>query len=195
MNRVPPDRRSEAGLRPPEEDWTVLMARAQTGDPRSYRLLLLGITPYLRSLAHRFGLGGPDIEDAVQDVLMTIHTIRHTYDPERPFGPWLAAVARHRLLDRLRRRVRQSGRETELTEFHETFAAVETNQLERTGEARRLRTAIAELPEGQRRAVELVKLQEMSLKEAAESSGQSEGSLKVAVHRAVRRLRELLGNE
>src|SRR5882724_11723894 len=101
-DRIKPD--VEPKIRPPEEDWSVLMARGQEGDQQSYRRLLSGITPYLRALAHRFGLGGPDLEDAVQDVLMTLHSIRHTYDPDRPFGPWLTAVARHRLLDRLRRR-------------------------------------------------------------------------------------------
>lgn len=184
-----------ASQRAPDADWSVLMARGQDGDARSYRLLLQGITPYLRSLASRFGLGGPDLEDAVQDVLMTIHAIRHTYDPDRPFGPWLVAVARHRMLDRLRRRARQGRRETELTDFHETFAAVETNQPEMAGEARRLKAAIAALPEGQRRAVEMLKLKEMSLKEAAQASGQSETALKVSVHRAIKRLRVLLGGE
>src|SRR3954471_23667450 len=133
------------------------MARGQQGDQKSYRRLLQSITPYLRALAHRFGLSGADLEDAVQDVLLTVHSIRHTYDPTRPFGPWLTAVARHRLLDRLRRRTRQSGRETELTEFHETFAVVETNQQEMASETGRLQAAIAALPEGQRRAVEMLK--------------------------------------
>jgi RNA polymerase sigma-70 factor (ECF subfamily) len=182
-------------MRAPEADWSVLMARSQSGDAASYRLLLIAVTPYLRSLAHRFGLGGPDLEDAVQDVLLTIHAIRQTYDPARPFAPWLTAVARHRLLDRLRRRVRQFGRETELTEFHETFAAVETNLIEAAGDAGRLRAAIARLPEGQRSAVEMLKLNELSLKEAAAKSGQSETALKVAVHRAIKRLRILLGDE
>jgi RNA polymerase sigma-70 factor (ECF subfamily) len=179
--------------RPPEADWSVLMANSQAGDADSYRRLLQAITPYLRALAHRFGLGGADLEDAVQDVLLTVHTIRHTYDPTRPFAPWLTAVARHRLLDRLRRRSRQSGRETELTEFHETFAAAETNHPGLAGEAERLKAAIAALPEGQRRAVEMLKLKEMSLKEAAQASGQSETALKVSVHRAIKRLRILLG--
>jgi RNA polymerase sigma-70 factor (ECF subfamily) len=182
-----------ARRRPPEPDWSVLMAQGQNGDAESYRRLLQAVTPYLRALAHRTGLGGPDLEDAVQDVLLTLHSIRHTYDPSRPFAPWLTAVARHRLLDRLRRRVRQSGRETELTEFHETFAAAETNHPEMAGEARRLKAAIAALPEGQRRAVEMLKLKEMSLKEAAQASGQSETALKVSVHRAIKRLRVLLG--
>ena len=184
---------TQSTTRPAEEDWSVLMARGQGGDAQSYRLLLQGVTPYLRALAHRFGLGGPDLEDAVQDVLMTLHTIRHTYDPDRPFGPWLTAVARHRLLDRLRRRARQTGRETELTEFHETFAQPETNHPELAGESGRLKAAIAALPEGQRRAVEMLKLKEMSLKEAAQASGQSETALKVSVHRAIKRLRTLLG--
>ena len=183
----------EPTTRPPEADWSVLMARGQAGDADSYRRLLQAITPYLRALAHRFGLGGADLEDAVQDVLLTVHSIRHTYDPTRPFAPWLTAVARHRLLDRLRRRSRQSGRETELTAFHETFAAAETNHPELAGEAERLKAAIAALPEGQRRAIEMLKLKEMSLKEASQASGQSETALKVSVHRAIKRLRILLG--
>lgn len=171
------------------------MALSQQGDAESYRRLLRTVTPYLRALGHRFGLSGADLEDGVQDVLLTVHSIRHTYDPTRPFGPWLTAVARHRLLDRLRRRIRQTGRETELTEAHETFAAVEANHQELAGEAGRLKAAIASLPEGQRRAVEMLKLKEMSLKEAAQASGQSETALKVAVHRAIKRLRTLMGNE
>jgi RNA polymerase sigma-70 factor (ECF subfamily) len=137
--------------RPSEADWSHLMALGQQGDAKAYRLLLGGVTPYLRALAHRFGLTGSDIEDAVQDALLTLHSIRHTYDPGRPFAPWLVAVARHRMLDYRRKRVRQSGRETELTDFHETFAAPETNPPERAGEGAKLHAAIAALPpEGKR---------------------------------------------
>ncbi len=60
---------------------------------------------------------------------------------------------------------------------------------------RGLRAAVAELPPGQREAVELLKLKEMSLKEASAATGQSETALKVAVHRAVKRLRVILGDE
>jgi RNA polymerase sigma-70 factor (ECF subfamily) len=184
-----------ADPRPPESDWSHLMALSQQGDAGAYRRLLTGVTPYLRALAHRFGLSGSDIEDAVQDALLTLHSIRHTYDPGRPFAPWLAAVARHRMLDYRRKRVRQFGRETELTDFHETFAAPEANPPERAGEGAKLHAAIAALPAGQRQAVELLRLQEMSLKEASAKSGQSETALKVAMHRAVKRLRTLLGEK
>ena len=177
------------------EDWSALMAQSQMGDERAYRSLLSGIAPYVRSLARRTGMSPEDCEDAVQDILMTIHTVRHTYDPSRPFGPWLVGVSRNRLADRLRRRARLWSRETELTEAHETLAAVETNSLEKADEARRLRAAVAKLPAGQREAVELLKLKELSLKEASAATGQSEVALKVAVHRAVKRLRTMLAGD
>lgn len=172
-----------------------MMALAQDGDDKAYRALLKAIAPYVRSLARRAGLPPDDCEDGVQDVLLTIHAIRHTYDPSRPFGPWLVGVARNRLADRLRSRARTWSREIELTEEHETFAAVATNGIEEADEARRLRAAVADLPRGQREAVELLKFKELSLKEASAISGQSETALKVAVHRAVKRLRGMLGDE
>ena len=178
--------------REPSQDWSALMAAAQDGDATAYGELLRAITPYLRAVARRSGLEGDEIEDGVQDILLTVHSIRRGYDPRRPFAPWLLAVARHRLIDRLRRRGRLRSRETELTTEHETFAADETNLHEEAGEVRRLHKAIAGLPPGQRQAVELLRLQELSLKEAAARSGQSPSALKVALHRALQRLRRVL---
>jgi hypothetical protein len=54
-------------------DWSQLMTRAQDGDRDAYRALLEDITPYLRALATRCFRGTGDLEDAVQDVLLTIH--------------------------------------------------------------------------------------------------------------------------
>lgn len=71
----------------PRDDWSLLMVRGQDGDQAAYRQLLKSVTPYLRALARRAGLPPDDCEDGVQDVLMTIHAIRHTYDPARPFTP------------------------------------------------------------------------------------------------------------
>jgi RNA polymerase sigma-70 factor (ECF subfamily) len=174
------------------EDWAALMAAAQDGEARAYTALLRAITPYLRAVARRAGLEGDEIEDGVQDILLTIHAIRQSYDPRRPFAPWLLAVARHRLIDGLRRRGRRRLRETALTPAHETFATDETNLPDESGEVRRLHKAIAGLPPGQRQAVELLRLQELTLKEAAARSGQSPSALKVALHRALRRLRILM---
>jgi RNA polymerase sigma-70 factor (ECF subfamily) len=130
-----------------------------------------------------------DIEDSVQDVLLTVHAIRHTYDPTRPFGPWLVAIAHRRITDRLRRQGRSTARETPLADEHETFAAPDANYHESMSAARALREAIERLPQGQRDAIKLLKLQEMSLKEAATASGMSVAALKVATHRAMKKLR------
>lgn len=167
------------------------MAHAQSGDQDAYRRLLEEITPYVRSLAVKCHRNPGDIEDSVQDVLLTVHAVRHTYDPTRPFGAWLAAITNRRITDRLRRQGRSSARETVLTDEHETFAGPEANHEETISDERVLREAIERLPQGQRDAIRLLKLQEMSLKEAATASGMSVAALKVATHRAMKNLRKM----
>ncbi len=171
-------------------DWSRMMARAQDGDREAYRQLLEAITPYLRALVARQVRRREDLEDTVQDILLTVHAVRHTYDPARPFGPWLVAIANRRVIDGLRRRGRLDQRETAMETELETFAAPETNLVEDADEARRLREAIGCLPAGQREAIRMLKLEEMSLKEAAAASGTSVAALKVATHRALKALRK-----
>lgn len=180
-----------------DHDWSILMARAQGGDRVAYRRLLEEVTPYLRALAARRHRDPSDAEDAVQDVLLTVHAIRHTYDPARPFGPWLVAIANRRIIDRLRRQGRTRSRETALKAEHETFPAPQANIPEEMSDRRALQEAVTNLPAGQRQAILLVKLKEMSLKEAAAASGMSVASLKVATHRALKNLRKMLakGND
>jgi RNA polymerase sigma factor (sigma-70 family) len=203
MSRSPQTRATALSLvrDAPEEgaqralDWSVYMARAQEGDREAYRRLLEQLAPYLRFLAGRsLGRGG-EAEDAVQEILLTVHAVRHTYDPARPFGPWLVAIANRRIADALRRRARSDARETALEAEHETFSAPEANLTEAASEAKALREALEHLPAGQREAIRLLKLNEMSLKEAAAASGMSVAALKVATHRALKNLRRLLGRE
>ncbi len=172
-------------------DWSILMARAQDGDGAAYHRLLQDIVPYLRSLAARRHRDPNDVEDAVQDVLLIIHAIRQTYDPARPFGPWLVTIAKRRFIDRLRRRGRVRARETPLTAEHETFSEARANLQEST-DRHELGGAIDNLPPRQRQAIRLLKLKEMSLKEAAVASGMSITSLKVNTHRALKSLRKML---
>ena len=172
-------------------DWSILMARAQDGDGAAYRRLLDQITPYVRTLAARRHNDPGDVEDAVQDVLLTIHALRATYDPVRPFGPWLVTIASRRLIDRLRRQGRQRSRETSLTEEHETLAMPPTD-MEKPERQRALAIALESLPPGQRQAIKMLKLKEMSLIEAAEKTGLSISALKVATHRALKALRKLM---
>jgi RNA polymerase sigma factor (sigma-70 family) len=174
--------------------WSPLMARAQDGDGAAYRRLLEDITPYPRALAARHRPLAGEVEDAVQDILLTLHAIRHTYDPSRPFGPWLVAIARRRIVDRLRRRHRRAA-EITLGPEHETIAAVGPNLYALLSGRRGLRDAIDRLPPGQRLAVLLLKLRELSLKEAASESGMSVAALKVASHRGLKALRAMLDRQ
>ena len=172
-------------------DWSILMARAQEGDGAAYHRLLQEITPYLRSLAIRRYRDANDAEDSVQDVLLTVHSIRQTYDPTRPFAPWLVAIANRRFIDRLRRQGRTRNREIPLTSEHETFCEPAANQDERP-DGRELEGMVNNLPPAQQNAVRLLKLKELSLKEAAAVSGMSITSLKVNTHRALKSLRKML---
>jgi RNA polymerase sigma-70 factor (ECF subfamily) len=175
-------------------DWSGLMARAQEGDRHAYRELLQDITPYLRALASRCFREPCDTEDALQDVLLTVHAIRHTYDPGRPFGPWLVAIANRRIIDRLRRQIRARSREIELSAEHEAFSPDGANFHfdDASVDSVALHAAITTLPSDQREAISLLKLKEMSLKEATLASGRSVSALKVATHRAIKSLRKRL---
>lgn len=182
------DSREEVGA----DEWSRLMARAQDGDRAAYRALLRDISPYLRSLASRCFSQPADVEDAVQDALLTIHLVRHAYDPRRPFGPWLVAIANRRIIDRMRRDTRRRAREVALAAEHETFADPAANISSGTLDEAALAEAIEHLPPDQRQTIRMLKLNEMSLKEAAAVSGRSIPALKVTTHRAVKNLRRML---
>jgi RNA polymerase sigma-70 factor (ECF subfamily) len=173
-----------------------LMRRAQEGDRRAYGELLRLIAPRLRRLVRQRSrrIQPCDVEDLVQDILLSLHAVRATYDPARPFMPWLTAIARNRIADGARREHRRAVNELATDKLPETFPAPGANRLiESYGDGEALARAMAELPPGQRRAVELTKLGELSLKEAAAASGMSIGALKVAVHRGMGALRKALG--
>lgn len=170
--------------------WSGWMAAAQDGDTRAYGRLLADVTPFVRVLVRRRCADPDRAEDVVQEVLLTLHRVRHTYDPARPFTPWLAAIAGRRSIDALRRRVRLATHEAHDPYAYETFADDGANKPMEAGDAAQaLAGLIATLPPGQREALELVKLKELSLLEASYISGQSVAALKVGVHRAIKALR------
>ena len=176
-----------------EGEWSRWMAAAQDGDRAAYERLLKDCLPFLRAIAGRYHRTADRREDVVQDILLTLHRVRHTYDPTRPFGHWLATIASRRSIDALRRRGRREKIEV-FDEFaYETFSDPEANrEMSVRDEAPGLQTAIAALPDGQREAIELLKLRELSLAEASQLTGKSISALKVNVHRAIKALRTQL---
>jgi RNA polymerase sigma factor (sigma-70 family) len=179
----------------PDNHFAELMQAAQAGDVSAYTQLLEEIAPRIRQIVRRRRrfLQAEDIEDLVQDILLSVHAVRATYDPQRPFMPWLAAITRNRLADGARRYVRSTAHEVHVENMSVTFGEEPANStLDGCGDLQELKDAIATLPPIQRDAIQMLKLGEMSLKEAAVVSNTTVGALKVATHRAMTALRKML---
>ncbi len=167
-----------------------LMVRAQDGDAGAYRELLAAVAGLLRAFFRRRMTRLPDeIEDLVQETLLAVHNQRHTYDPERPVTAWLFAIARYKLIDLLRRRSRQELLTDALDEVDETLLAAE----EPPAEARRdLARLLERLPDKQRLPILYVKIEALSVEEAARRTGLSESAVKVGIHRGLKALAALI---
>ncbi len=164
----------------------ALMAAVQGGDANSYAELLNEIGPMVASFLRRRVRHAEDREDLYQDVLMTLHRARHTYDPSRPLEPWLFAIARHVVGEHERRRSTRRGREVLVATAPESVAAGE-------GDARvQLEQALRALSPDQREAITLLRVERLSLDAAALRARTTRGALKVRAHRAYKLLRERL---
>jgi len=108
--------------------WSRLMASAQDGDRAAYERLLREVVAFIEALVSREQRSNDRVDEVVQDVLLTVHRIRHTYDPSRPFKPWLSAIARRRSIDLLRRRGRRESLEVSGDKAYETFADPQANR-------------------------------------------------------------------
>lgn len=164
--------------------WGALMIAAQAGEAGPYRRLLAELRPWLvRYFSRR--LPPSSVEDAVQETLIAIHTKRHTFSPDRPFGPWLAGIARYKWIDRLRsvgRHAADELPESLSTPDHETQVT----------SALALRGLLANLKPAQAEVIRLVKLDGLSIEEAATRTGQSAALVKVNIHRGLGRLAQIV---
>ncbi|MDO9286625.1 MAG: sigma-70 family RNA polymerase sigma factor [Aquabacterium sp.] len=174
----------EAGLKP-------LWLRAQAGDDQAYRQALERIATRLRAYLRRRMQSLPDdLEDLVQETLLALHLQRGTYDPTLPVSAWVLAIARHKLVDLWRRRGRHEA-------LHDAIDDVDEGALVAAGggesEARRdLGRLLDDLPEAQRQAILLTKVQGLSVAEASLRTGASQAAIKVQVHRGLKRLAALV---
>ena len=175
--------------------WSRMMVAAQAGDARAYDALLRECLPLLRAICRTRLGASADVEDAVQDALLTIHRVRHTYDPARPLSPWLVAIADRRALDRRRSLGRVARGQVDIDTASKMAATLPDADAEmdlRRASARLLR-AVEDLPLAQRTALSLTKIHDLSLAEASSRSGMTVGALKVATHRALGSLRRRFG--
>ena len=175
-----------------------LMAAAQAGDKAAYATLLRDCVPFIKGVARGMG-GHPDrIDDVVQDVLLAVHRARRTYDPARPFLPWLRVIAQRRTTDSFRIHSRQHSREVHAPlsyEAHPDPVVSADHALGHAEQAVRLQAAIARLPSRQREAMEHLARQDLTLAQAAGRTGRTTGALKVSLHRALTSLRHSFAKE
>lgn len=177
--------------------WQRLMRAAQAAEPRAYAEFLREVTGFIRVIVRRYHNDASSIEDVVQEALISIHRMRHTYEPGRPVEPWVAAITKARSIDALRSRYRRARVETAASD--ETINQVADNRTSTESDLisqSTISAALASLTPTQRAAVQLLKIEELSLNEAASASGLSVQALKSSLHRAMQSLRtNLLGKD
>lgn len=168
------------------------LAAAQAGDAAAYDALLRLIAEAARVFVGRRIAWAEWGEDVVQDILLTVHRVRHTYDPSRPFGPWFYAIASARLIDALRARRRLILREISDDEALDRHAGDLHPDVPLPGVSRLLAVAVASLPRVQRDVVSLLKYEDLSVREVAARLGMTEAAVKSTAHRGYARLRSKL---
>jgi RNA polymerase sigma factor (sigma-70 family) len=163
-----------------------LMALSQQGDREAYRSVLDASREWLRRYFAR-RVPAAQLEDLIQETLLSIHAKRATYDPQYPFLPWMAAIARYRWVDHLRRvyRLRETQFDADTEQVEDPDA---TPSLARVG----LERMLTALPTRQAEAIRLTKIEELSVAEASARSGQSEALIRVNVYRGMKRLHQMI---
>lgn len=170
----------------------TLMARALTGDSVAYATALRSILPQLNSF-----LGGKvqpkDREDVVQDILLSLHKARHTYDATRPFMPWVIAIAKYRLQDHWRSYYRHR---TGQTDSLENILELPGDDVTKSKEASEdIRRVVKDLPQKQKEILNLMYGEDKSVQEVAVAMRMSVSAVKVAAHRAYKVFRQRLIDE
>jgi RNA polymerase sigma-70 factor (ECF subfamily) len=168
-----------------QDHWGDLMAAAQAGNGGAYNRLLTELSGWLqRYYSHRVPVA--QVDDLVQEALVAVHSRRHTYEAGRPFRAWLAGIARYKWIDRLRSNSRD--RSEPMGDHDPGVDDHGSEVLSRIA----LASLLNRLKPAQARAIQLVKLDGLSVEEAAAASGQSVSLIKVNIHRGVARLADFL---
>ena len=165
----------------------ALLVLALAGDNRAYAQFLGHSGARLRAYFRRRLIAYPDdVEDLVQETLLAIHNSRHTFRAAQPVTVWLHAIARYKLIDCLRARSARAAIDLPLDEDVEASFA---DDAPLAAESRRdLLTLLGTLPDRLRLPIVHVKLEGLSVAEAAARTGMSESAVKVGIHRGLKRL-------
>jgi RNA polymerase sigma-70 factor (ECF subfamily) len=173
---------------PDDSSLDELLRAANRGDPRAYAGFLRAVAPIVRGIvrARAGGLGPERCEDIVQDTLLALHLKRHTWREDRPVRPWLYAIVRYKVVDAFRARGRRI--ELPIDAFADVLPAPEPADPTARADAERV---LAALDPRSARVLRVIGLDGASTAEAAAALGMSEGAVRVALHRALKRVARL----
>jgi RNA polymerase sigma-70 factor (ECF subfamily) len=178
-----------------EVELRALMLASLDGDAASHRALLDRLSRHLRAYYKgklaRIGRGAAEAEDLVQEAVLAIHLKRHTYDPVEPLTPWVHAIARYKLIDFLRR-TSMSLADVPIDEAVTMTAHDDNVDAESTYD---VKTLMERLPKNMRCSIVAVKLDGLSIAEAAQRCGISESGVKVSIHRGLKTLAAMIARE
>ncbi len=174
-----------------EQQAKGLMIRAQKGDAESYEVLLTLLAAAARQFARRRVGDVAWVEDVAQEILISVHAARHTYDGRRPFSPWFYAIVSNRLVDQVRKQRRVAAREVATAALPDLPGP--TRPSSTAFDAASVGAALDLLPPRQREVVSALKLHDESVKEISVRLGMTPSAVKVTAHRGYRALRRLLG--
>jgi RNA polymerase sigma-70 factor (ECF subfamily) len=169
-----------------EERLRGLMVGGLAGDDAAYHVFLKELSAHLRAFFRRRLTSLPDeVEDLVQETLLAVHNQRHTYQTDQPLTAWIHAIARYKLVDFLRRRTGHEALNDPLEDVFDVLAFSDGEAMDARRDIARL---LEQLPQRQRLPIQYVKLDGLSVGEAARLAGMSESAVKVGVHRGLKAL-------
>jgi RNA polymerase sigma-70 factor (ECF subfamily) len=176
-----------------------LMARYQDGDASAFRELYALVAPRLLGYLMKMAREKAVADDLLQQTFLKVHRARAAYVRGADPLPWIYSIAHRTFIDESRKVKRAVVRVAD-DEVPEVSAGLDGESAERRDEprvdpelAKAALDALAQLPEQQREAVVLTKLDGKTVAEAAEIAGTTVGAMKVRAHRGYEALRKLLG--
>ncbi|CAM3839277.1 RNA polymerase sigma factor CarQ [Pseudomonas reidholzensis] len=173
-----------------ELELQALLLRGLAGDAVAYREFLAALALHVRGfLRRRLAARPSEVEDLLQEVLLAVHNARHTYQAQQPLTAWVQAIARYKLADYLRGYGRREARHAPLEDDDELLACSDEAQ---SDASRDLLKLLEYLPPRQRLPIVHVKLEGLSVEQAARITGLSSSAVKVGIHRGLRALAKLI---
>ena len=171
-------------------EMTALFLAGLGGDQAAYHNFLSTITPILRRMADK-KLAQSDVEDVVQEILISIHKARHTYDGERPIMPWLASIASFRITDHLRKHYAQMRHQSvDIADYENILSDVTEN----IADTESLDELLEDVPQKHKKILTMMHVEGYTAKEVGKQLGMNESAVKVAAHRAIKKIREKFGS-